>query len=120
VLRKRQDQTRPNTEPGRGFFFLGLLPHLWRGEILGGSPRAICIASSTSQKEEQMKDPRKLWGLSNTCLREQENSSLSKAKCFNTTTLIPKNYGYSSLPYWTETRGYPGAITPEPEVASLG
>jgi hypothetical protein len=42
------------------------------------APRAICIASSTSQKEEQMKDPRKLWGLSNTCLREQENSSLSK------------------------------------------
>ena len=34
VLRTRQDQTRPNTEPGRGFFFLGSLPHLaraWHG-----------------------------------------------------------------------------------------
>jgi hypothetical protein len=56
------------------------------------APRAICTASSTSQKEEQVKDPRKLWGLSSTCPREQENSSLSKAKCFNITTLIPKSY----------------------------
>jgi hypothetical protein len=30
--------------------------------------------------------------------REQENSSLSKAKCFNITTLIPKSCSRSSLP----------------------
>jgi hypothetical protein len=60
----------------------------WRG---GRS--AICIASSTSPKEEQMKDPRKLWGLSNTCLREQARGIARSRKqvAFNTTTLIPKN-----------------------------
>jgi hypothetical protein len=42
------------------------LPHLGRRKIPGGSTRAICIASSTSRKEEQVKDPRKLWGLLNT------------------------------------------------------
>jgi hypothetical protein len=36
------------------------LPRLGRGEIPEGSPRAICIASSTSQEEEHVKDPRKL------------------------------------------------------------
>jgi hypothetical protein len=76
VLRTRQDQTRPNPEPGREFFFLGSLPHPGRGEIPEGSPRAICIASSTSQEEEHVNDPRKLWGLSDACLREKETSSL--------------------------------------------
>jgi hypothetical protein len=71
VIRTRQDQARSNTDPGRGFFFLGSLPHLGRGEIPDGSPRAICIASSASQEEEQVKDPRKLWGLSDTRPREQ-------------------------------------------------
>jgi hypothetical protein len=40
VLRTRQDQTRPNTEPGRGFFFLGSLPHPGGGEVPAGNPRA--------------------------------------------------------------------------------
>jgi hypothetical protein len=74
-------------------------PHLGGGGGgAGGSPRAICTASSTYQKEDQMKDPRKLWGLSNACPREQGNSSLSKAKCFDITTLTPKNYRRSFLP----------------------
>jgi hypothetical protein len=64
-----------------------------------------------------MKDPRKSWGLSDTCHREPVNSSLSKAKCFNITTLIPKNYSRSSLPSGREQRprGHPSAITPKPE-----
>jgi hypothetical protein len=41
VLRTRQDRTRPNTEPGRGLFFLGSLPHPGGGEVPAGSPRAI-------------------------------------------------------------------------------
>jgi hypothetical protein len=86
------------------------LPHLGRGATTDGSPMAICIASSTSQKEEQVKDPRKLWGLSNTCLREQENTSLPKAKRFNTTALIPKNSSRELFALWTETRGYLSAI----------
>jgi hypothetical protein len=71
-----------------------------------------------------MKDPRKRWSLSDTRHREPVNSSLSKAKCFNTTTPIPKRelQSYSSLPsgLWTEARGHPSAITPKPEVTSLG
>jgi hypothetical protein len=58
------------------------LPHPGRGEIPDGSPRAICIASSASQKEGQVKDPQEalaVWGILNACLREQGNSSLSKA-----------------------------------------
>jgi hypothetical protein len=51
-----------------------------------------------SQERDQMKDPRKRWGLSDTCHREPVDSSLSKAKCFNTTALAPKNYSCSSLP----------------------
>jgi hypothetical protein len=70
-----------------------------------------------SQERDQMKDPRKSWGLSDTCHREPVNSSLSKAKCFNITTLIPKNYSRSSLPSCREQRprGNPSAITPKPE-----
>jgi hypothetical protein len=41
VLRTRQDQTRPNTEPGRGSFFLGSLPRPGGGEVPAGSPSAI-------------------------------------------------------------------------------
>jgi hypothetical protein len=51
VLRTRQDQTRPNTEPGRGFFLLGSLPHPGGGEIPAGSPWAICIVSLLLRKE---------------------------------------------------------------------
>jgi hypothetical protein len=51
-----------------------------------------------SQERDQMRDPRKSWGLSDMCHRELVNSSLSKAKCFNITTLVPKNYSRSSLP----------------------
>jgi hypothetical protein len=47
------------------------LPHLGGGEIPDGSPQ----------------DPRKNWGLSDTPPREQGNSSLSKARCSNATTL---------------------------------
>jgi hypothetical protein len=39
-----------------------------------------------SRERDQMKDPRKSWGLSDTCHRELVNSSLSKAKCFNNRT----------------------------------
>jgi hypothetical protein len=50
----------------------------------------------------KIKDPRELWGLSNTCPREQESSSLPKAKCFNITALVPKNYSRSSaFALWT-------------------
>jgi hypothetical protein len=38
VLRTRQDQTRPNTEPGRGFFFLGSLPHPGVGRSQQAAP----------------------------------------------------------------------------------
>jgi hypothetical protein len=51
-----------------------------------------------SQERDQMKDPRKSWGLSDTCHRELGNSSLSKAKCFDITALIPRNCSHSSLP----------------------
>jgi hypothetical protein len=83
-----------------------------------GSPRAICTASSTSQKGDQRKTPpRELWGLSNTCPREQENSSLSKAECFNITTLVPKNCLQSCMVLCPliESRGHPGVTTPKPE-----
>jgi hypothetical protein len=74
------------------------LPHPGGREIPAGSPRAIGIASLLLRKD-QMKDPRKSWGpLSDTCHRELVNSSLSKAKCFNITTLIPRNCSRSSLP----------------------
>jgi hypothetical protein len=55
---------------------MGSLPHLGRGEIPEGSHRAICVASSTYQEEEHVKDPRRLWGLSDTCPREKETSAL--------------------------------------------
>jgi hypothetical protein len=73
-----------------------------------------------SQARDQMKDPRKRRGLSDTCHREPANSSLSKASSFNITTRVPKNSSYSFFALWTETRGYPSVITPKPEVASLG
>jgi hypothetical protein len=51
-----------------------------------------------SQERDQMEDPRRRWGLSGTCHREPANSSLSKAECFDITTLIPKNCSCSPLP----------------------
>jgi hypothetical protein len=44
-------KTRPNTEPGRGFFFLGSLPHLGGGEIPEGSPKGHLHRLFTSQEE---------------------------------------------------------------------
>ena len=72
-------ETRPDTTKHRarkGVLLSGVASTSRAWEIPEGSPRAICIASSTSQEEEHVKDPRKPWGLSDTCLREKETSSL--------------------------------------------
>jgi hypothetical protein len=51
-------------------------PRAWVRSQKAAPPRDICIASSTSQEEEHVNDPRKLWGLSDTCPWEKETSSL--------------------------------------------
>jgi hypothetical protein len=56
-------------------------------EIPAGSPRLHRLFSLL-RKRDQVKDPRKNWGLSDTCQLELVAiSSLSKAKCFKITTL---------------------------------
>jgi hypothetical protein len=55
----------------------------------------------TSQEEDQMIDPRKLrglWSFRHASSRTSEAPATLESECFNITTLIPKNYSYSSLP----------------------
>jgi hypothetical protein len=75
-----------------------VLPHPGGGEVPAGSPSAIGDPSRQPQghphrlfsllrERDQVKDPRKNWGLSDTCQLELVISSLSKAKCFKITAL---------------------------------
>jgi hypothetical protein len=94
-------------QPGHSFSFSvpgtaarghSSLPHPGGGEVPAGSPRAIEDPSRQPQgnphrlfsllrKRDQVKDPRKNWGLSDTCQLEPVISSLSKAECFKITAL---------------------------------
>jgi hypothetical protein len=56
--------------------------------------KAVSIAFSASQEEEHVKDPRKLWGLSDTCPREKETSSL-----FQQDVVISNTQPYTRSPY---------------------
>jgi hypothetical protein len=58
-----------------------------------------------SQEGDQMKDPRKSWGISDTSQREPVNSSLSKAKCFKITALLPRSCSHSPSPSAASDRG---------------
>jgi hypothetical protein len=101
VLCTRQDQTRPNTEPGRGFFFLGSLPHLapraWgdpRGQPQGHLHRLFCFSGNRAGERHAFS-------------RTGEELTL-ESECFNTTALRPKNSARSPLPSGPRPR--PGAV----------
>jgi hypothetical protein len=61
---------------------LGSLPHLVRGEIPDGSPRASASPLLLLKKKSEWKCSRKLGGRAKTSLEVKESSALSKSARF--------------------------------------
>jgi hypothetical protein len=100
------------------------LPHLGRGEIPDGSPRASASPLLLLKKKAEWlsgsaQENFEEWQIGPPS-RTRRRAHSRKAHAFNITTLIPKSLALELLPFWTRPEVILVQTPPNPEVASLG